>query len=208
MASRKFVVNFIACALIVLFMIGCGPVVNTTVMLSRDKYVSQLNPEDYKFFAGKRILFNSIIDKSTNTSNLYYYNPEQTLGYSLYYKNPGQTMAQPVVSFFWYALQKGFDHAGIIIEESSPIYDAELTMTFLSVTDREIIFDVLFTKMGRIICQKNYSVKSPDVKTEDVSVLEQRAYGMIDSMVKAILDDPDFKKISKKQPGDFSWGHQ
>ena len=104
-------------------------------------------------------------------------------------------MSQPVVSFFWYALKKGFDHAGIIIEESSPIYDAELIMTFRSVTDREIIFDVLFTQMGRKLYTKTYSVKSPNVPTEDVSVLEQNAYGMIDSMVKTILDDPDFKKI-------------
>lgn len=195
MTLKSFRVNFIAIVLIVFFIVGCGPVVTTTVTLNRDKYSSTLNPKDYEAVQGKRILFHSIKDKSTNTSNLSYYNPEKTIGYSLYYKSPERSMAQPVVSFFWYALKKGFDHAGIIIEESSPIYDAELTMTFRSVTDREINFDVIFTRMGKLIYEKNYSVKSPDVKTEDVSVLEQRAYGMIDSMVKAILDDPDFKKM-------------
>ena len=195
MRSRSFKVYFIAYVLIIFFVVGCGPVVTTTVTLNRDKYTSTLNAKDYEAVHGKRILFHSIIDKSTNTSNLSYYNPEKTIGYNLYYKSPDSSMAQPVVSFFWYALKKGFDHAGIVIEESSPIYDAELTMTLLSVTDREIKFAVLFTKMGRIIYNKDYSVKSSDVKTGDVSVLEQRAYGMIDSMVKAILDDPDFKKM-------------
>lgn len=195
MKLKGIKVYFIAYFLIVFFIIGCGPVVNTTVMLGRDNYVSKIKPEDYKVLQGKRILFHSIIDQSTNTSNLAYYNPEKTIGYKLYYKAPGEGMSQPVVSFFWYALKKGFDHTGIIIEESSPIYDAELIMTFRSVTDREIIFDVLFTQMGRKLYTKTYSVKSPNIPTEDVSVLEQNAYDMIDSIVKTILDDPDFKKM-------------
>jgi hypothetical protein len=195
MTSRRFKYYFIAYLMILFFVVGCGPVVNTTVKLGRDNYVSKINSEDYKAFQGKKILFHSIIDKSTNTSNLSYYNPEKTLGYDLYYKSPGEGMAQPVVSFFWYAIKKGFDHAGIIIDESSPIYDAELTMAFQSVTDREIIFDVYFTRMGKLIYKKTYSVKNLDVPTEDFSILEQRQYGMIDSIVKTLLDDPDFKKM-------------
>jgi hypothetical protein len=185
----------IAYALIIIFIAGCGPMANQVVMLSRDNYVSKINPDDYKVFQGKRILFHTIIDKSTNTSNLAYYNPERTVGYGLYYKSPGDGWAQPVVSFFWYALKKGFDHVGIIMEESSPIYDAELTITFRSVTDREINFDVVFTKMGKLYYEKNYSVKNTEVGTTDNTALEKRAYGMLDSMVKTILDDPDFKKI-------------
>jgi hypothetical protein len=195
MKLKWFKIYFIAYAIIITFIVGCGPIANQIVMLSRDNYVSKINPDDYKVFQGKRILFHSIIDKSTNTSNLAYYNPERTVGYGLYYKSPGDGWAQPVVSFFWYALKKGFDHAGIIMEESSPIYDAELTITFRSVTDREINFDVIFTKTGKLYYQKNYSVKSPDVQTINNAVLEERAYGMLDSMVKAILDDPDFKNM-------------
>lgn len=195
MKSRGFKFYFIALVVIAFFVIGCGPVVNTTVKLGRDNYVSKIKAEDYKDFQGKNILFHSIIDKSTNTSNLSYYNPEKTIGYDLFYKSPGVGMAQPVVSFFWYALKKGFDHAGIIIEESAAIYDAELTIVFQSVTDRKIIFDVLFTRMGKLIYKKTYSVKDPDAPIEDISILEQRQYGMIDAMVKTILDDPDFKKM-------------
>jgi hypothetical protein len=49
---------------------GCGPVVNTTVTLNREQYVSKIKAEDYKVFQEKKILFHSIIDKSKNTSNL------------------------------------------------------------------------------------------------------------------------------------------
>lgn len=198
MTSKGFKVYCIANVLIIIFMIGCAPTANTIVQLGREKYVSQINPEDYKMVRGKKILFSSIMDKSTNTVNLGYFNPERTVGYQLFYGLPDIGMPQPVVSFFWYALKKGFDHAGIIIEESSPIYDAELTMTFRSVTDREINFDVVFTRMGGLFYQKNYSVKTPDVRTTDKTVLERRAYGMIDSMVKTILDDPDFNKMFLK----------
>lgn len=188
-------VSFIVCALLVIFIVGCAPMTNTIVTLGRDNYVPQLNPNDYKQFHDKQILFHSIKDQSANTSNLAFYNPERTVGYSLYYKRPNEGMAQPVVSFFWYALKKGFDHIGIIIEESSPIYDAEMNMTFRSVTDREIKFHVLFTKLGKKFYEKTYSVKTPDVRTDDAAVLEKQAYGMIDAMVKAIVDDPDFKRM-------------
>ena len=186
---------FIVYAMLMIFIVGCGPMTSTIVTLSRDNYVPQLNANDYKQFHGKHILFHSIKDQSANTSNLAFYNPERTIGYSLFYKRPNEGMAQPVVSFFWYALKKGFDHIGIIIEESSPIYDAEMIMTLRSVTDREITFHVLFTKLGKKFYEKTYSVKAPDVRTDDAAVLEKHAYGMIDAMVKAIADDPDFKRM-------------
>jgi len=70
-----------------------------------------------------------------------------------------------------------------------------MTMTFHSITDREITFHVLFTKLGKKFYKKTYSVKAPDVRTDDAAVLEKHAYGMIDAMVKAIADDPDFKRM-------------
>jgi hypothetical protein len=38
-------------------------------------------------------------------------------------------------------------------------------------------------------------VKAPDARTDDLAILEKRAYGMIDAMVKIIADDPDFKRM-------------
>lgn len=193
MTSKGFKVNFIACVLIVLFMAGCAPTANTVVTLSRDRYSPNINVEEYKTYIGKTILFSSIIDKS-GTSNLAYYNPDKTVGYQLYYTSSA-FVNQPVISFFWYALQKGFEHAGLKVETSGPVYDAELTIIFTSLTDKEIQFDVIGTKMGALLYKKHCVVRTPDVKTTDTTILEKRAYGMIDSMIKTILDDSDFKKI-------------
>jgi hypothetical protein len=86
-------VRFIAYLLIIIFMVGCSPsAVKTVVHLSRENYVSQINPDDYKEVRGKRILFHGVIDQSTNTSNFFYYDPAKTVGYQLYYAIPEKGM--------------------------------------------------------------------------------------------------------------------
>ena len=102
-------------------------------------------------------------------------------------------MQQPVVSYFWYALKKGFECAGIRIF-SYGLYDAELSLIFKSLTDEEIKFTMIVTKIGKLIYQHDYVIKMPEAQSKDHAVLEQRAYGMLDSIVRTILDDPDFQK--------------
>jgi hypothetical protein len=121
-----------------------------------------------------------------------YYNPEKMIGYRLY--NAENTLQQPVVTYFWYSLKKGFECAGIRIEEYGLVYDAELSLIFKSLTDEEIKFTMLLTKAGKLMYQQDYVVKMPEVQSKDHAVLEQRAYGMLDSIVKTILNDPDFQK--------------
>ncbi len=168
---------------------ACGPLTSTVVVLNREYYSPDLNPAEFRHLRGQRILFGSIEDKSTNTENLSFYNPEQTVRYKLYYSASQNSMAQPVVSFFWYALKKGFEQAGVNIVENGPLYDAELYMIITSLTDEEIQFTALFTKVGIEPHAKNYVVRIAGDKTTDPVVLEDRAYSMLDAIVKAILSD-------------------
>lgn len=195
MTPKRFKCCLAAWVMIMISLAACGPLmVNTVVPLSRESYVPQINPEDYKLMRGKRVLFHGITDQSRNTSNFAYYNPGRTVGYELYYTLPNEGMPQPLISFFWYALKKGFEQAGIIIEDTSPIYDVELLLVFRSLTDREIQFDAQVRRAEKPVYEKSYAVKSPEVATADSAVLEKRAYGMMDAMVKTILGDPDFQK--------------
>lgn len=191
--KQKWFVCFVASILLCMILIGCAPSASTIVSLSRERYSPNINHENYTNYKDKVILLASIIDKS-GTPNLAYYSPDRTVGYQLFYTS-SSTINQPVVSFFWYALQKGFERAGIVITPGDPIYDAEITLILRSVSDREIVFDVLCTKMGKRLYKRTYSVKSNGAPTNDVAVLEKRAYEMIDGMVLSILEDPDFKKI-------------
>ena len=176
-------------------LIGCGgPLVSTMVDLSRERYVCKIDPSKFSAYQGKRILLSTIVDESKNTSNLHYYNPQQTISYNLFYSS--KSMQQPVVSYYWYALQKAFVCAGIRIRENGPSYDydAELSLVFKSLTDEEIQFDAELIKKRSLFSSKRYVVRMPKVETNRVDILEQRAYGMLDSIVATILNDPDFNK--------------
>jgi len=174
-----------------LIICGCGPYATNIVDLNRDKYVCKINPAQFNNFQGKRFLLSTIIDESKNTTNLGYYNPDKTIGYRLSYSE--SSVQQPVVSYFWYALKKGFECAGIRIF-SYGLYDAELSLIFKSLTDEEIKFTMIVTKIGKLIYQHDYVIKMAEAQSKDHAVLEQRAYGMLDSIVRTILDDPDFQK--------------
>ena len=192
MRSRYTVAICSICVLVsALIICGCGPYATNIVDLNRDRYVCKINPAQFNNFQGKRILLSTIIDESKNTTNMGYYNPDQTIGYRLFYTK--NSMQQPVVSYFWYALKKGFECAGIRIF-SYGLYDAELSLIFKSLTDEEIKFTMIVTKIGKLIYQHDYVIKMPEAQSKDHAVLEQRAYGMLDSIVRTILDDPDFQK--------------
>jgi hypothetical protein len=192
MKSRYPVAISSICALVsALIICGCGPYATNIVDLNRDKYVCKINPAQFNNFQGKRFLLSTIIDESKNTTNLGYYNPDKTIGYRLSYSE--SSVQQPVVSYFWYALKKGFECAGIRIF-SYGLYDAELSFIFKSLTDEEIKFTMIVTKIGKLIYQHDYVIKMPEAQSKDHAVLEQRAYGMLDSIVRTILDDPDFQK--------------
>jgi len=194
MRSRYTVAICSICVLVsALIIYGCGPYTNNIVDLNRDNYICKINTTQFNNFQGKRILLSTIIDESKNTSNMGYYNPDKTIGYRLY--SAENTLQQPLVTYFWYSLKKSFECAGVRIEEYGPIYDAELSLIFKSLTDEEIKFTMLVTKIGKLIYKQDYVVKMPEAQSKDHAVLEQRAYGMLDSIVRTILNDPDFQKV-------------
>jgi hypothetical protein len=179
--------------LTVLMMTACAPYARTVVPLNRDNYICRNDPGQFSRYQGKSILLTTIRDESKNTSNLAYYNPEGTVGYQLFYSSD-HSIQQPVPSYFWYALKKGFECAGIRIEEYGPIYDAELSLTLLSLTDEEIQFRALLTRNGVLTLQKEYAVAMPKLPVIDKGLLEDRAYRMLDAIVATILTDPGFHK--------------
>jgi hypothetical protein len=179
--------------LAVLAVTGCAPYARVVVPLNRDRYVCKNDAGKFALFQGKRILLTTIRDESKNTSNLAYYNPEGTVGYQLFYSSRHEVQ-QPVVSYFWYALKKGFECVGVRIEEYGTIFDAELSLTFLSLTDEEIQFRALLMRKGVLTLQKEYAVTMPRVETVDKDLLEERAYRMLDAIVATLLNDPDFQK--------------
>lgn len=193
----------------------CSYQTSQWIELNREKYACKIDTAQFVDFKGKRILLSTIEDRSKNTSNLSYYNPEGTIGYALYYSS--HSMRQPVVSYYWYALKKAFECTGIIIEEYGPAYDAELSLKFDSLTDEEITFWADLIRNNKNTYAKSRTVKMPKIETakidpfnnpvmkalgrdetnplnpDAINALEQRGYDMLDAIVTSILGDPDFK---------------
>jgi hypothetical protein len=185
----------ILCLMVLSSMIaGCATPASVSVMvnLSRERYVCKIDPSKFNDYRGKRILLSTIVDESKNTTNFHYYNPEQTIAYEVFYSS--KSMQQPVVSYYWYSLQKAFECTGIKIEEGSRFPDVELSLIFKSLTDEEIQFNADLIKKNNLFYSKHYVVRMPKIETKNIDILEQRAYGMLDSIVATILNDPDFNK--------------
>jgi hypothetical protein len=81
-----------------------------------------------------------------------------------------------------------------VIEEYGPVNDADLSLTFLSLTDEEIRFRALLTRQGTQAIEKEYTVTMTKVQMYEKALLEDRAYRMLDAIVATILNDPDFQK--------------
>ena len=174
------------------FLFGCGPVASTVVQLNRENYIPKIDAAPSEKWKGKRLYLTRVVNGAANTSTFAYYNRQGSVGYALYYSH--RSMPQPVESFFWYMLQKGFEQAGVGIDEHGRVYDAELSIVLQSLTDEEVRFAACLAKAGKSEIQKRLVVTIPPNPTKAPHVLEERAYRMVDGMVAAILSDPDFQK--------------
>ncbi len=176
---------------------GCAaPRIVKTVELSTDVYACKLDPASFSPYQGKHVLMSSIRNKSRNTTALFYFDSERTVGYRSYF--PASTEPQPVEVYFWYGLQKAFGCAGIRIEGQGTGHDAELSLTFHSLTDVEIIFTADLTKADKYTYSREYTVRMPPADEGRHGTPEQRAYGMLDAIVSTMLKDPEFGKTMLK----------
>lgn len=123
---KTVVKNVFLNSLVLLFLLSCAsftpPEGVLNVQLSRDQYNPLVQTSKLSEYKGRTIIFDSIDIDAKDVENMYYLNQEQTVGYTLFYKTSG--MPQPVVSFFWYALQKKFSSIGIDVKEGGPIKNA------------------------------------------------------------------------------------
>ena len=163
------------------------------VRVSRDQYQPLLESSKFAEYRGQIIIFDSIDIDARDVTNFYYLNDDKTVGYTLFYTSDG--IQQPVVSFFWYALQKSFINVGIDIREGGLIKNAaRLNLKITALTDQEAKFTVSLLRNGLLLMQKEIVVSKKFSPTKDDSELKKRAYEFIDLIAETILSDPDFKR--------------
>jgi hypothetical protein len=173
------------------------------VPVSRDQYQPLLDKSKYAEYRGQKMIFDSIDIEAPDVTNFYYLSEDKTAGYTLFYKSDG--IQQPVVSFFWYALQKVFVDIGIDVREVGLIKNAaQVNLKIMSLTDQEAKFIVSLSRNGYLIMQKEIIASQKLPPTKDLSELKKRAYAFIDLIAETILSDPDFKREFFSEKGKIS----
>lgn len=163
------------------------------VPVSRDQYQPLLEPSKFAEYRGQIIIFDSIDIDARDVDNFYYLNEDKSVGYTLFYTFDG--IQQPVVSFFWYALQKTFTNIGIDVKESGIIKNAaRLNLKITALTDQDAKFIVSLLRNGLLLMQKEIIVSKKFPPTKDISELKKRSYEFIDCIAETILSDSDFKR--------------
>jgi len=185
--------NFVFLLAVVLFTFACEGTMSTPIKVSRHAYTPRLDQAKFAEYQGQTIIFDSVDSEATNVTNFYYFSPDREYAYHLFY-SPSH-MQQPLVSFFWYALEKTFASVGMTVKEIGPVKNApQIHVKIMSLTDQEGKFIVSISRNGYLLLQKPlvFSKKLPPAK--DVAELERRQYDFLDLMGEAILSDPDFRR--------------
>jgi hypothetical protein len=177
-----------------LLLFSClAPPTGIIVKVNRENYQPRIKPSVYDEYKGRIMLFDSIDIEAPNVENLYYLSEDKTIGYTLLYT--AERMPQPVVSFFWYALQKAFTDIGINVKEDLLIKNApQIHLNILYLTDQNAKFKLSLLRNKHLLMQKEISVSNKFPPTKNISELEKRSYEFIDLIAEAILSDPDFKR--------------
>jgi hypothetical protein len=160
-------------------------------------YTPQFDADSYRHLKGKNMCMSSIRNDAQNTTNFSYYSKDLRVRYEL--SNKPNTHIMFVQSYFWYAYEKAFSHAGIEVShrcasENTP----ELWIIFQEFDDDDLRLKMNILKNRETVYEKEIHVRmSPAVTREPVS-LRLRAYDMIDLTVAEMLADPGFQQFLLK----------
>ncbi len=142
-------------------------------------------------YKGKTLCLSNIRNDARNTTNFSYYSKDNRVKYSL--SNKANTPMQLIPSFFWYAYQKGFGHAGLTVVDRCTPDVPELWIIFRSFNDEELKFTVTLLENGETIFHKDLTIIAGPAAERSPEKLQARAYRMIDLTVKTILGTPEFQ---------------
>ena len=130
---------------------------------------SVANPE----YKGKKMCLDNIRNDARNTTNFSYYSKDIRVQYIL--SNRANTHIQLVPSFFWYAYQKAFAHAGIETLTRCEKDMPEVWIVFLSFDDEELKFKVTLYENRETIFEKEMTVSLPPASGRDPLLLREQS---------------------------------
>ena len=170
-----------------------------SVYLYSDNYIPRISP-DLGIYNNKSIVLKDVVNKTANSSRRYFSAPDNSVYYYVpkHYLGPYGS-APDMAIFFKKVILKAFDELGIIVPdgEQANTKTPALEFTLLTITDEKFHFQCTLYYSNRPVFKKNYIVTEPRPGEDgriSVTVMEKRAYKMIDRLVQSVLNDLEFKK--------------
>ncbi|HPD57194.1 MAG TPA: hypothetical protein P5294_08650 [Smithellaceae bacterium] len=201
----KKMMTFAKCLLISSFNILLFAACQTTTAVHSDPqsylvplylydYAPKFDADSYRHLKGKGMCMSGIRNDAQNTTNFSFYSKDLKVRYEL--SNKPNTHIMFVQSYFWYAYEKAFRHAGIEVShrcasENTP----ELWIIFQELDDDDLRLKMNILKNRESVYEKEILVRMPPAVTRDPVSLRLRAYDMIDLTVAQMLADPVFQQF-------------
>ncbi len=176
----------LACTL-ALTVTGCRGV---RIDLKQASYAPAFDTADLAGYKGKTVFVSDIANNARGTTIWDYYS-----GTSRTYYEAWPTLR----TYFWDCFVKAFDRVGVTIApdaQNAP----DFSVSFTSISDQELVFDVVLARAGEAPFKKQYKVETPPPDAAaDPAALENRGYRQIDQAFTAVVADPDFRKAFLKK---------
>ena len=156
-------------------------------------YSPGINPGRYEYYRDKKICLSNITNAAADTTTFFYFSKDRQVRYTLAPK--ANSPIQPIPSFLWYAYQKALNWVGLEAVFGCASDMTELWITLLALAENNIQIRAVVLKNARTLYEKELAIALDPTDSRHAAELSDRAFGMIDQTVIALLDDPGVKEI-------------
>jgi hypothetical protein len=157
------------------------------IWVQQERYIPNL-PVELQSYRDRPIYLGDFVNQAANTGTWYYYSPDQVATYET---------APELESYMRLCFAKAMGSLGMVVLLDPPVTQDPtlpmLTATIISWDDYAIHFQVTLTKYMQAIFQQEYRIEVQRIETADITVLEDRAYRIMDMVVAGMLADPGFQ---------------
>jgi hypothetical protein len=152
-------------------------------------------PQTAKGYQGVRVNLGGVENDAWDTTIWYYYSDNSRLVYE---------GAPTLADFFEDAFQRAFMAAGMDVSRQGfvPPGRPNLEFTMKSVSEERFVFDLTVYRGRTAVYTRTYRVLEPvpPAGRRDEAALEERAYRMVNTLVRQILTDPHFRRAVTGRP--------
>ncbi|MBN2401786.1 MAG: hypothetical protein JXN64_05255 [Spirochaetes bacterium] len=168
---------------------GCG---DRNIRLSDDGYNTGASLKNIKGYKDTQINLGSFYNNAAKAKRYAYFSTDKSVSYSTNSLLP---------DYMWYCFKKAFTEIGMLVNETDEA--PSLSLIINDINDTGLKCDINLYKDDGLEYVKELIVTMPAVSgtaDSDPTLLEKKAYDMMDAVIAALLNDKEFKTSLSKAP--------